>query len=63
MGVTSYVVWRLFDAGLGRSLVAQLISVGLGVGAGVLVYARCVLAMAVPEAHQIRQLLLNRAHL
>jgi putative peptidoglycan lipid II flippase len=61
MGFTSYFVWWLFDAGLGRSLIAQVISLGLGIGAGILVYAGCVIQMKVPEAHQIRRLLPGRA--
>jgi putative peptidoglycan lipid II flippase len=60
MGVSSYAVWWLFDAGLGRSLIAQVISIGFGVSAGILVYARCVIAMRVEEAYQIRRLLLSR---
>jgi putative peptidoglycan lipid II flippase len=62
MGVASYVVWWLFDAGLGRSLIAQIVSMGLAVGAAILVYAGCVLRMNIPEAHQIRRLLPGRAH-
>jgi putative peptidoglycan lipid II flippase len=61
MGLVSYFVWWFFDTGLGRSLIAQIISLGAGIGAGILVYARCVILMNVPEAHQIRRLLLNRA--
>ncbi len=63
MGFVSYFVWWLFDAGLGRSLIAQIISLGLGIGAGILVYAGCVLQMNVPEAHQIKRLLPGRARL
>jgi hypothetical protein len=37
-----------------------VISIGLGLGAGILVYARAVIAMRVEEAHQIRRLLLSR---
>jgi putative peptidoglycan lipid II flippase len=61
MGITAYFVWWGFDAALGRSLIAQIISLGAGIGAGILVYAACVTRMNVPEAHQIRRLLLNRA--
>ena len=61
MSLVSYLVWWLFDAGLGRSLIAQIVSMGLAVGAGILVYAGCVIAMNVPEAHQIRRLILSRA--
>jgi putative peptidoglycan lipid II flippase len=61
MGVVAYVVWWMFDAGLGRSLIAQVISMGLAIGAGILVYARCVIAMNIREAHQIKRLILSRA--
>jgi putative peptidoglycan lipid II flippase len=61
MGVVAYVVWWMFDAGLGRSLIAQVISMGLAIGAGILVYARCVIAMNITEAHQIKRLILSRA--
>jgi putative peptidoglycan lipid II flippase len=60
MSVTSYFVWWTFDAAIGRGLIAQIISLGFGIGAGILVYAGCVTRMNVPEAHQIRRLLLNR---
>jgi len=60
MGAASYFVWWLFDAGLGRSLIAQIVSMGLAVGAAILVYAGCVLRMNIPEAHQIRRLLPGR---
>jgi len=59
MGLVSYFVWWLANTGLGTSLIAQIISLGLGIGAGILVYARCVIAMNVTEAHQIRRLLLR----
>lgn len=55
---SSYVAWYLLDRLLGRSLPAQLVSVGLGIGAGVYVYARAVFAMRIDEAHQIRRFVL-----
>ena len=45
------------DALLGRSLPAQIVSVGGAGAAGVLVYMRAVLAMRVPEAHQVSRLI------
>jgi putative peptidoglycan lipid II flippase len=63
MALASYVVWWLFDAGLGRSLIAQIVSMGLAVSAAILVYAGCVIRMNIPEAHQIRRLLPGRARL
>jgi putative peptidoglycan lipid II flippase len=49
----SWGVWRVLDALLGGSLPAQIVSVGGAGVAGVLVYMRAVLAMRVPEAHQV----------
>jgi len=53
----SWVVWKLLDHVLGRSLPAEIVSVGAAAGAGLLVYARAVLAMRIPEAHQVGNLI------
>ena len=53
----SWAVWRLLDDLLGTSLIAQIVSVGAAGLAGVLVYARAVLVMHVPEAHQVSRLI------
>jgi putative peptidoglycan lipid II flippase len=58
--VIGWLVWRGCDALLGRSLIAELIELGLGLGLGGLVYARLVLALRVPEAHQVRRLVVSR---
>jgi hypothetical protein len=42
---------------LGVSLVAQIISVGGAATVGLLVYSRAVLAMRIPEAHQVSRLI------
>jgi putative peptidoglycan lipid II flippase len=60
LGGLSYGVWYELDAALGRSLVGQLVSVLGGIGAGVGVYAAAVWVLRVPEARQIRRLLVNR---
>ena len=60
LGGVSYGVWYLLDMLLGRSLPAQIVSVGGGIGAGIYIYGRAVLRMRVTEAHQIRNLLLGR---
>jgi putative peptidoglycan lipid II flippase len=60
LGGVSYGVWYLLDKLLGRSLPAQIVSVGGGIGSGIYIYARAVLRMRVTEAHQIRRLLLSR---
>jgi hypothetical protein len=50
-------VWFALDSLLGRSLAAQIISVGAAGVAGTLVYMRAVLRMHVPEAHQVNRLI------
>jgi putative peptidoglycan lipid II flippase len=57
LGVVSWVVWSLLHALLGQALPAQVISVGGAAAAGALVYARAVLVMHIPEAHQVRRLI------
>jgi putative peptidoglycan lipid II flippase len=56
----SWVVWRLLDGVLGVSLIAQIVSVGAAGLAGTFVYIRAVLAMRVPEAHQVHRLIANQ---
>src|SRR4029453_13369945 len=56
----AYGVWHLLDVALGGSLAAQAVSVFTGIGAGIAVYAVAVWALRVPEAHQIRRLLVTR---
>jgi putative peptidoglycan lipid II flippase len=53
----SYIVWYALDALLGRSLAAQILSVGAAGLLGVWVYVRAVLAMRIPEAHQVHRLI------
>jgi putative peptidoglycan lipid II flippase len=57
LAAVSWVVWRLLDDLFGTSLIGQLISVGGAAGAGGLIYARAVLAMRIPEAHQVSQMI------
>jgi putative peptidoglycan lipid II flippase len=52
----SYLVWYVLDRLLGRSLGAQIVSVGAAAAIGGFVYARAVLAMRVPEAQQVSRL-------
>ena len=56
----SWVVWRLLDDLFGRSLPAELLSVGAAGAVGLYIYARAVLAMRVPEAHQVSRLIRAR---
>jgi putative peptidoglycan lipid II flippase len=60
LGVVAYGTWYVLDQLLGRSLPAQLISVGGGIAVGSAVYTAVVLAMHVPEARQIVDLFAQR---
>jgi putative peptidoglycan lipid II flippase len=53
----SWVVWWALDRLLGRSLPAQIVSVGAATAAGLWLYFRAVLTMRVPEAHQVTALI------
>jgi putative peptidoglycan lipid II flippase len=57
---TSWVVWYGLDQALGRSLLAQVVSVGGAAAVGGFVYMRVVLLMRIPEARQVRRLVLGR---
>jgi putative peptidoglycan lipid II flippase len=56
----SYGTWRVLDEALGRGLLGQILSVGVGLGLGAIVYALTVHAMRIPEARQIERLLAGR---
>jgi putative peptidoglycan lipid II flippase len=56
----SYGVWAVLDEALGRSLAMQAVSLGVGILAGVAVYAAVVLALRVDEARQIARLFAGR---
>ena len=56
LAAVSWGVWRLLEALLGASLPAQIISIAAAAAAGLFVYARAVLAMRIPEAHQVSRL-------
>jgi putative peptidoglycan lipid II flippase len=53
----SYLIWYGLDDALGRSLIAQIISLGAALAAGFATYFAAVLALRVPEASQIVRLL------
>ena len=53
----SYVVWDSLDAELGRGLGGQIVSLGVALLAGAVVYGATVLALRVPEGRQILRLL------
>jgi putative peptidoglycan lipid II flippase len=56
LAAVSWGVWKLLEMLLGASLPAQVISIAGAAGAGLFVYARAVLAMHIPEAHQVSRL-------
>jgi putative peptidoglycan lipid II flippase len=56
----SWLVWFALNYLFGASLPGQIISVGGAAGAGLLVYTRAVLVMHIPEAHQVRSLIMGR---
>jgi len=56
----AYALWRGLDEVLGRSLPAQIVSVGGGLVAGIAAYIAVVVALRVPEAQQIRALVAAR---
>jgi putative peptidoglycan lipid II flippase len=54
VAVVSYAVWRGLDTELGRSLAAQIVSLGLAIAGGVVAYA---LACRTLNVHELRALL------
>ena len=60
LGGAAYAIWYGLDDALGRTTVGQIVSVGAAIGAGIAIYAAAVWALRVPEARQIRDLLVSR---
>jgi putative peptidoglycan lipid II flippase len=60
LALVTYALWRVLDEALGRSLPAQIVSVGGGLVAGIAAYIGVVVALRVPEAEQIRELVTAR---
>jgi len=56
LAAASWIVWYALDRALGRTLPAQLVSVGVAAAVGGLIYMRAVLRMGIPEARQVRAL-------
>jgi putative peptidoglycan lipid II flippase len=56
----SYAVWVGLDRLLGRSLPGQVLSVGVALAVGAAAYAAVVLALRIPEAGQVLDLLRSR---
>jgi hypothetical protein len=60
LGLAAYAAWYGLDALLGRALAAQAVAVLGGIGIGLGAYAAAVWLLGVPEARQIRTLLVRR---
>ena len=60
LAAVSWVVWYALDQLLGRSLAAQIASVGAAAAVGGFIYTRAVLAMRIPEARQVQRLVLRQ---
>jgi putative peptidoglycan lipid II flippase len=60
LGGVAYGVWYGLDEALGRALVAQAVAVLGALAAGFAAYAAAVWALRIPEARQIRRLLVSR---
>jgi hypothetical protein len=60
MACVAWLCWNAVDRLLGRSLIAQILSVGLGLSVGGAAYAGVLLACRLPEATQIAVILRRR---
>jgi putative peptidoglycan lipid II flippase len=60
MAAAAWGVWLGIDRALGRSLAAQILSVGIALLVGCALYAKIALTMRIPEARQIEALVLSR---
>jgi putative peptidoglycan lipid II flippase len=56
----AYFIWSGLDDLLGRSFIAQVVSLGFAMSIAIVVYARLVLWMRIPEARQIQALIRGR---
>jgi putative peptidoglycan lipid II flippase len=60
MAGLAWLIWKGLDSVLGRSLLAQIVSVGLATTLAGAFYAKTVLTMRIPEARQIEELIVSR---
>jgi putative peptidoglycan lipid II flippase len=60
MAVVAWAIWAGLDHLLGHSLPAEIVAVGISLLVAGALYAKMVLVMRIPEAHQIEQLILSR---
>jgi putative peptidoglycan lipid II flippase len=56
----SWLLWKGLDAALGGSFIAGIIELLIAGGIPTVIYAKLVLAMRIPEATQVQQLILGR---
>jgi putative peptidoglycan lipid II flippase len=56
MAAVSYVIWRLLDDALGRSFLAQVVSLGVALAAGSVVYLAACRALRVREMQTLLSL-------
>jgi putative peptidoglycan lipid II flippase len=60
MAAVAWALWTGIDHVVGHSLAGEILAVGVAVTAACALYARTVLAMRIPEARQIEQLIVGR---
>ena len=60
IGALARGVWVLLDDVFGKSLLGQILSVGIALAVAVAAYAKLVLALRIPEARQIESLVRGR---
>jgi putative peptidoglycan lipid II flippase len=60
LAAVSWGVWDALSHVLGHSVAAQIVEVGAAATIGGFIYMRAVLRMAIPEAHQVQDMLLSR---
>jgi putative peptidoglycan lipid II flippase len=59
-GIAAYVAWAALDWVFGRSLLGQMISVGVSLAVGAIAYISLTLAMRLPEAEELRGMIRHR---
>jgi putative peptidoglycan lipid II flippase len=59
-GIATWTVWKVLDWLLGAGLVGQVLAVGGGLAAGAGAFAYVVLSLRLPEAEQLRRLIVGR---
>jgi putative peptidoglycan lipid II flippase len=60
LAAISRIVWDVLDQAVGRGLVGQIVSLGVGLGAGGIVYVSIAKLLQVAELEQMSRLLLRR---